>query len=71
MRFRSSTGWPRPSRWPPEITIADVYEYVKNHQKEYQEFLKKELENKDLKVEDPYTKTIDDIIVSGKLEVPI
>lgn len=54
-----------------EITIADVYEYVKNHQKEYQEFLKKELENKDLKVEDPYTKTIDDIIVSGKLEVPI
>ena len=54
-----------------EITIADVYEYVKSHQKEYQEFLKKELEEKDLKVEDPYTKTIDDIILSGKLEVPI
>ncbi len=54
-----------------EITIADVYEYVKSHQKEYQEFLKKELEEKNLKVEDPYTKTIDDIILSGKLEVPI
>lgn len=54
-----------------EITIADVYEYVKSHEKEYQEFLKKELEEKDLKVEDPYTKTIDDIILSGKLEVPI
>ena len=49
------------------ISVTDVYEYIKNHTKEYQEFLKKEQTGLD----DPYTNTINDIISCGKIEVPI
>lgn len=54
-----------------EINITDIYDYVKDHLKEYQDFLNVEKNKKNNKVEDNYEKIINDIIVSGKLEVPI
>ena len=54
-----------------EITIADVYEYVKNHPKEYSDFIEKEQKKKNNKFEDPYDKVVENIVINGILEVPI
>ena len=54
-----------------EISIVDVYEYVKNHQKEYEEYINNEAKKKDNNFEDPYDKVIEKIVINGKLEVPI
>lgn len=54
-----------------EITIADVYEYVKNHPKEYKEFIDKEQNKRNNNVEDPYDKVVENIVINGILEVPI
>lgn len=54
-----------------EISITDVYEYVKNHPKEYKEFIDKEENKKQIKVEDPYDKIVENIVISGKMEVLI
>lgn len=54
-----------------EISITDVYEYVKNHPKEYKEFIDKEEKKKQIKVEDPYDKIVENIVISGKMEVLI
>ena len=54
-----------------EITIADVYEYVKNHPKEYKEFIDKEQNKRNNNVEDPYDKVVENIVINGILEVPV
>jgi len=54
-----------------EITIADVYEYVKNHPKEYKEFIDKEQNKRKNNVEDPYDKVVENIVINGILEVPV
>lgn len=53
-----------------EILITDVYEYVKEHPVEYMKFINEEKQkNKDH--EEPYEEILDNVIVNGKMEVPI
>lgn len=51
-----------------EISLLDVYEYIKNHSLEYNKYLS---EIKDKEPNDNYCKNIDKIISSGKIEVQI
>ena len=51
-----------------EISLLDVYEYIKNHSLEYNKYLS-EIKNKE--PNDNYCKIIDEIISSGKIEVQI
>lgn len=50
------------------ISLLDVYEYIKNHTLEYNKYL---LETKDKEPNDNYSRIIDEIISSGKIEVQI
>ena len=51
-----------------EISLLDVYEYIKNHALEYNKYLS---ETKDKEPNDNYSRIIDEIISSGKIEVQI
>lgn len=51
-----------------EISLLDVYEYIKNHALEYNKYLS---EAKDKEPNDNYSRIIDEIISSGKIEVQI
>ena len=50
------------------ISLFDVYEYIKNHTLEYNKYLS---ETKDKEPNDNYSRIIDEIISSGKIEVQI